>query len=129
MVFLLLYMYNITLCTHTLPLNVVHHPERPTLLGRSRLAKVRLNGSKVFHVKHEEAESPNAKQKLNSMLKNQANLFEDSYDGLKGHEAKIRVKPDAKPLFHKTRRVPYALREPVEAELRKLEENGVIKKV
>ena len=31
-------------------------------------------------------------------------------------------------MLHKPRRVPYVLREPVEAELRKLEENGIIKK-
>jgi len=63
------------------------------------------------------------------MLKNKAHLIEDSYDGLKGHEAHIRVKPDAKPVCQKPGRVPYALREPVEAELQKLEENRVIKKV
>ena len=112
----------------TLPLIVVDHPERPTILGRSWLAKLRLNWSKVFHVKHEEAESPNAKQRLNSILKNKAHLCEDSYDGFKGHEAHIRVKPETKPVFHKHRRVPHALHEPVEAEFLKLEENGVIKK-
>ena len=83
----------------------------------------------MFHVKHEEAGSPNAKQRLNSMLKNKAHLCEDSYDGFKGHEAHIRVKPEAKPVLPKHCRVPYALREPVEHEVRKLEENGVIKKV
>ena len=77
-----------------LSLIVVDHPERPTPLGRSWLAKLRLNWSKVFHVKHEEAESPNAKQRLNSILKNKAHLFEDSYDGLKGHKAHIRGKPE-----------------------------------
>jgi len=63
------------------------------------------------------------------MLKIKAHLFEDGYDGFKGHVAHIRVKLEAKPVFHKPLRVPYASREPVEAELRKLEENGVIKKV
>ena len=113
----------------TLALIVVDHPERPTLLGRNWLAKLRLNWSKMFHVKYEKAGSPNAKQRLNWMLKNKAHLFEDSYDGLKGHEAHIRVKLEAKPVFHKHHRVPYELREPVEAKLRKLEENGVVKKV
>jgi len=87
-----------------------------------------LNWSKVFHVKHEEAGSPNAKQRFNSMLKNKAHLFEDGYDSLKGHETHIRAKPEAKPVFHIQHKAPYALREPVEAELRKIEENGVIKK-
>ena len=62
------------------------------------------------------------------MLKDKARLFEDSYKNLKGYEAHIRVKPETKPVFHKHRRVPHALREPVEAEFLKHEENGVIKK-
>ena len=41
----------------------------------------------------------------------------------------MRLTSKSKPVFHKPRRVPYALREPVEAELQKLEENRVIKKV
>ena len=41
---------------------------------------------------------------------------------LKGREAHIRVKPEAKPVFHKPRRVPQV----VEAELRTFEENGII---
>jgi len=32
-------------------------------------------------------------------LKNKADLFEDSYDGLKGHGDHIIVKPAAKPVF------------------------------
>lgn len=39
------------------------------------------------------------------------------------------MKSDATPVFHKPRRVPYAPRERVEADLQKLEENGVIVKV
>jgi len=104
----------------TLPLTVVDHPEKLTLLGRSCLAKLRLNWSKVLHAKYKEAGSQIAKQRLHSMLKNKSHLCEDNYGGLKGHEPHIRVKP----VYHTHRRVPYALREPVEAELQKLEENG-----
>ena len=93
----------------TLPLIVVDHHERPITLGRSWLAKLRLNWTKVFHVNHEEAGSPNARQRLNSMLKNKAYLFQDSYGGLKGHADHIRVKPEAKPVFHKPRRVPHVV--------------------
>lgn len=63
------------------------------------------------------------------MPRKHSNLFQDSYDGWKGYEAHIRMKTDATPVFHKPRRVPYALREPVEAELQTLEKNGVIVKM
>lgn len=45
--------------------------------------------------------------------------------GLKGH---ITMKSDAKPIFVKARKVPYALIEQVDKELEKLEKHGVIKK-
>ena len=48
---------------------------------------------------------------------------------MKGHEAHIRMKDSAQPVFCKPRRVPYALRPAVEAELQKCEDNGVIEKV
>ena len=55
-------------------------------------------------------------------------LFTESYEGMKGLEAHITMKGDAKPIFVKACRVPYALKEQVEKELDKLEKHGVIKK-
>ena len=55
-------------------------------------------------------------------------MFEDSYEGMKGFEAHITMKDGARPVFIKSRKVPYALKEAVEADLEKLERNGVIKK-
>ena len=48
--------------------------------------------------------------------------------GMKGLEAHITMRGDARPVFVKARRVPYALKEEIERELDKLEKNGVIKK-
>ena len=44
-------------------------------------------------------------------------------------KAKLAVKPGAKPVFVRPRPVPFALREPLEKELDRLEEAGVIEKV
>ena len=44
-------------------------------------------------------------------------------------KAKLAVKPGAKPIFVRPRAVPFALREPLEKELDRLEEAGVIEKV
>lgn len=50
------------------------------------------------------------------------------YDGMKRIKVHIWVHDGASPIYFKSRPVPYAyvLREAVEAELNKLEENGVI---
>ncbi|KAK3739921.1 hypothetical protein QZH41_004932 [Actinostola sp. cb2023] len=48
---------------------------------------------------------------------------------IKEFEARIKVKPDANPKFHKARPVPYALKGVVEAELERLESEGIISKV
>ena len=47
---------------------------------------------------------------------------------MKGLEAHITKRGDARFVFVKARRVPYALKEQLERKLNKLEKNGVIKK-
>ena len=46
---------------------------------------------------------------------------------MRGLEAHITMRGDARPVFVKARRVPYALKEQVERDLDKLEKKGVIK--
>ena len=48
---------------------------------------------------------------------------------MSGMKVHIRVREGASPIYFKLRPVKYALREAVEAELNKLEENGVIVKI
>ena len=43
-------------------------------------------------------------------------MFEDSYEGMKWFEAHITMKDGARPVFVKPHKVPYALKEAVEAE-------------
>ncbi|KAJ8032982.1 hypothetical protein HOLleu_23086 [Holothuria leucospilota] len=119
----------------TLPLVVVDHDEKPALLGRNWLEKLKLNWNKIFSVTSiskaqvSGVNRSSENDRLDLLPRKHSNLFQDSYDGWKGYEAHIRMKTDATPVFHKPRRVPYALREPVEAELQTLEKNGVIVKV
>ena len=44
-------------------------------------------------------------------------------------KANLRVKSDAKPVFHRPRSVPYAIKDIIEKELERLEREGIIKKV
>lgn len=53
-------------------------------------------------------------------------MFQPSLGKVTGIEAKLNVVPGAIPKFSKPHSVPYALREAVEFQLRKMEANGVI---
>ena len=46
-----------------------------------------------------------------------------------GEKVKIQVRPGANPRFHRSRPVPFAIRDAVEQELDKLESEGIIAKV
>jgi len=56
-------------------------------------------------------------------------VFEGGIGILAGIQASIIVEDGARPKFCKARTVPYALRPKVEAELEKLEKEGIISKV
>ena len=56
-------------------------------------------------------------------------LFEKGYGRIKLYKASIKVREGAQPLFLKARPVPYALKEKVEQELQRLEDEGIIYKV
>ena len=87
--------------------------------------KLKLDWNEVFSL----AGAISANEELDRILEKHADLFREGYDGMKGLEAHIRVRENASPIYFKSRLVPYALKEVVEAELNKLEENGVIVKV
>ena len=88
--------------------------------------KLKLDWNEVFSFL---AGAISANEELDCILEKHADLFREGYDGMKGLEAHIRVRENASPIYFKSRPVPYALREAKEAELNKLEENGVIVKV
>ena len=56
-------------------------------------------------------------------------LFEKGYGHMKLYKASIQVREVAQPFFMKARPVPYALKEKVEQELQRLEDEGIIYKV
>ncbi|XP_051785433.1 uncharacterized protein K02A2.6-like [Erpetoichthys calabaricus] len=68
-------------------------------------------------------------EKLNSLLVHYAQVFQEGIGTLKHIKAHIAVEEDAQPKFHKARPVPYAIRPKVEAELKRLEGQGVLSKV
>ena len=66
---------------------------------------------------------------LSEILKEHEEIFRDELGTLKDFKAKLAVKSNAKPKFCRPRQIPYALKEPVEQELKQLQEKGVLEQV
>ena len=56
-------------------------------------------------------------------------MFQEGLGTLKGFEAKIYVDPNAPPRFHPARSVPFALRDKVDKELQRLQDEGTLEPV
>jgi hypothetical protein len=94
------------------------------LLGRDWLQKIQLNWKNIEFVHSVRAEQTTD---LLQELKNRyADLFDDKLGKLKDFQAKLHLMENAKPVFKKARPIPYAMREKVEKELDRLEQDGVI---
>ena len=103
-----------------LPL-IVAKGDRPVLLGRNWLQKLRLDWSNIFKVNQENA--------VEGIISRHNTLFDGGYGHLKHFKASIKLKDHAQPIFLKARPVPYALKGKVEQELQQLEEDGIICRV
>ena len=95
----------------------------PTLLGKNWLTKVRLNWNQLVHKVGAE------NQGLESVLQKHPDVFKEGLGLVKGYSAKIRVDPNSLPKFCKARPVAYALREKVDADLDRLQHQGIIEPV
>ena len=67
-------------------------------------------------------------ERLQKLIKDNDDLFH-GIGKLKGVKVKLHVDQDVKPVAQKHRRVPFHLRDKVEAEVTRLEEAGIIEKV
>lgn len=89
----------------------------PPLLGRDWIKKLKLDWSSVNRVEPET---------LEELCDKYSEVFQRSLGKVTGIKAKLHGVPGAIPTFCKPRSVPYALREAVEAQLNKMEADGVI---
>lgn len=91
----------------------------PNLLGRDWLSVMKLDWTSVKHV-----------NLINTEVSEQfSNLFRDGLGTLTGTKVKLHMDANATPRFFRPRTVPYAYREKVEAELDRLQKDGVIRPV
>ena len=101
-----------------LPLIVAEVDGKPAILGRNWLNVVKLNWKELFNVS-----SPDFVSELSARYKG---VFGPGLGKIKEFEARLCVHAEATPKFHKSRPVPYSLRPAVEAELDRLEKEGVV---
>ena len=106
----------------TLPIHVVEG-DGPNLLGRDWITTFKGCVSSLCNV----VSTSNAD--LDQVLSKHTAVFTNELGALKGFKAKLYVKSDATPKFHKARPIPFALKKPVEAELQRLEDEGIISPV
>ena len=100
---------------------VVAQGKKPVLFRRNWLAKLNLDWSTILQVSHVPA--------VEDMLAKYEALFEKGYGHVKLYKASIQVRERAQPQFLKARPVPYALKEKVEQELQRLEDEAMIYQV
>ena len=72
--------------------------------------------------------TPGGQERLQKLVKSNDDLFH-GIGKLKGVKVKLHVDPNVQPVAQRHRRVPFHLRDKVEAEVTRLEEAGIIEKV
>ncbi len=104
--------------TRQLPLLVVSG-NGPALFGRNWLGEIRLDWGIIKVVR----------STLDDLLNEYAEVFGSGLGTLRGIQAKLELKPNARPRFHKPRSVPYAIKGAIEQDLERLVRIGVLDKV
>ena len=105
-----------------LPLLVVAG-EGPSLLGKNWMTKIRLNWNKLVHKVQVEDYT------LDAVLQKHPDVFKERLGLVKDYSAKIHVDPSSSPRFCKAKPVAYAFRVKVNAELDRLQQEGIIEPV
>ena len=94
----------------------------PSLLGRDLISIFTLPWENIFKV--------DTNSEYDKIFDRYTDLFDNSQVGkIKGLKVQLHMNDDIKPIFRKTRPVPYAIRNKYNASLDKLEKQGIIEKV
>ena len=103
-----------------LPLLIVEGEHKPALFGRDWLAAVKLDWTRL----HQLRSDPSAAGA--GMVSKFPDVFQKDVGCIKGYTATIRLREKVKPIFKKSRSVPYALQPALEAELDRMQRDGII---
>ncbi|KAI7801955.1 hypothetical protein IRJ41_019354, partial [Triplophysa rosa] len=100
------------------------------LFGREWLRSIRLNWQSIKTMElNSERASCSVQDKLERVLAQYPQVFEEGIGMLKHIKAKLTIKSDVQPKFHKARPVPYSVCPKVEAQLKRLGDQGILLKV
>ena len=99
----------------------------PMLFGRDWLTAIKLDWQRIVPVNVIERDI--VKDRLNTILKNNAIVFDEGIGKVKDIKARLTLKEDASPRFLKARTVPYSMKPKIERELDSLERQGIISKI
>ena len=113
----------------TVPLLVVEG-SGPSHFGRDWLSHIKLDSKKICSLRVPDASLPqDILARLRTTIQSHPNVFKPGLGTMKGITAKVEMKAEAHPRFHKALPVSYALLEGVEAEYNRLESEGIVEKV
>lgn len=102
---------------------VITGNDGPVLMGRDWLSVLKLDWGQIKQISLEPVNN------LDLLQTKYSPLFGGNLGTIKGVSAHLKLKQNAVPRFFKPRPVPYALKEKVADELRRLEKIGVLEKV
>ena len=109
---------------------IVVKGNRPCLLGRDILIKIKLDWASIFTVSSETnldkvAHSTN----LDELSTTYKELFQQDNGGIRGFKASLKLKANVKPVYQKSRPVPYAIRDVVAKEYERLIKSDILYEV
>lgn len=102
---------------------VITGNDGPVLMGRDWLSVLKLDWGQIKQISLESV------NKLDSLRTKYSSLFDGNLGTIKGVTAHLKLNENAVPQFFKPRPVPFALKEKIADELRRLEKIGVLENV
>ena len=100
----------------------------PALFGRDWLHQTQLDWERICAISKEQA-TQDTQKKLERLIDDYSEVFKDEIGTFKSAKAKLALKEGSQPKFFKARPVPYAMKPKVEVELKRLEKEGILRKV
>lgn len=103
--------------------------DRPALLGRDWLAKIKLDWNEIGLKLAQVNTVTQTKDIVTRYKAKYPKLFENTLGKMEGYKANIRMKPNTVPKFCKAAAVPYALKEELSAEIDRKVALGILQKI